>query len=232
MKSYINKRLLSCASLVRPGSVLGDIGTDHGYLPIYLLSKNLISGAVLSDINEGPLSKAEANVKKAGLADSVTLRLCDGAAALGNLGITDYCIAGMGGELIASIISAAPQLFCGDIRLILQPMSKPEVLRSYLYDSGFTVEREVYSVDDGKYYVCLLAKYDGIRKEYSAVDAIFGSEANFIAAHSPEMMLYMAERERSLLRVIEGKHLGGSCTADEELLLSALRKRLEMIKGV
>ncbi len=226
MRAYINKRLLACASLVREGALLGDIGTDHGYLPIYLLLEGKISRAVLSDINEGPLKKAEMNVRAAGLSEKVTLRLCDGATELCGLDITDYCIAGMGGELIASIIAGAPHLFSEDIRLILQPMSKPEALRSFLFCNGFSIEREVYTEDDGKYYVCLLAKYAGGNTEYSSADAAFGKEEAFYAAKSDDMLVYMAERERSLLRVIEGKRMGGGEAKAEEELLFELKSRL------
>lgn len=226
MSAPINKRLLACASLVREGAVLGDIGTDHGYLPIYLLEKGIISRAVLSDINEGPLAKAKANIAAAGLSDKAELKLCDGASALCEMGITDYCIAGMGGELIAAIIAAAPHLHREGIRLILQPMSKQEILRSYLWDNGFSIERELYVTDEGKHYVCLMVIYVGGAAEYSSADALFGKEECFLSVSEP-MLCYMRSKKSSLMRVIEGKRLGAQDSSEEQMLLSSLIQRLD-----
>ncbi len=227
MSVPINKRLLACASLVRDGAVLADVGTDHGYLPIHLLQNGRATRAVLSDINEGPLRKAEKNVREAGLLGKVSLYLCDGAKALSSLGITDYCIAGMGGELIASIISSAPQMRNGDVRLILQPMSKPEALRTYLYESGFDIEKELYVKDEGKYYVCIQAVYVGERVVFCAPDAHFGKACFFESGMSPDMIGYMMEKKTALCRMIEGKRIGGADTERDEALLSALLERLD-----
>ncbi len=231
MNKGINKRLLACASFVRDGAVLGDIGTDHGYLPIYLLDKHKIQFAYLSDVNKGPLSKAEANAKAAGLYSKVKLCLCDGAAELEGMGITDYTIAGMGGELIASIIDSAEHIKDSSLRLILQPMSKPEILRAYLFENGFSVECEKYVFDEGKYYVCFLSKYTGERVKFCASDAYFGTEEKFFSAVSDDMLGYMNEREKALVRMIEGKSLGGADTKSDEALLFELRRRLEKMKN-
>ena len=225
MISPINKRLLCCASLVRDGAVLGDVGTDHGYLPIYLLKVGKIDRAVLSDINEGPLSKARENVSENSLCDKCRLVLCDGASAISDLGITDYCIAGMGGELIASILSKAPHLKDGAIRLVLQPMSRPEALRAFLWDNGFRIITEQYVVDDGKKYVCICAEYKGEPVDYSVADSYFGKEECFLNV-SPAMLEYMNERKCALLRMIEGKHRGGIDARDDEELFSELVRRL------
>ena len=107
INSSLDKRLLSCADYVRAGAVFADIGTDHGYLPLFLLRSGRIERAYLSDVNEGPLSSARANAASEGLLDRCEFTLADGAAALSGKGITDYAICGMGGELIASIIDAA-----------------------------------------------------------------------------------------------------------------------------
>lgn len=219
----IGDRLKACAALVRDGAVLADIGTDHGYLPIYLLDENRIDRAVLSDINKGPLAKAEENVTRRGYRNRVSLVLCDGASALSGCGATDYCICGMGGELIADIIAAAPHLKNNKIRLILQPMSKQEVLRNYLFNSGFSILKEVYSFDEGKYYVTVLAEYSGERVEFSAVDAYFGKMN--VLVNSEAVLGYMKTKARSLESVIKGKREGGVDTSTEEHLLTALEER-------
>ena len=101
----ISPRLLSAADFVRQDAILADIGTDHAYLPLFLLSEGRIKKAFCSDVNEGPLASARANADAAGLLDRVEFTLADGADALSGRGITDYAICGMGGELISDIVS-------------------------------------------------------------------------------------------------------------------------------
>ena len=153
ISSSLDKRLLSCADYVRAGAVFADIGTDHGYLPLFLLGEKRIERAYLCDVNAGPLSSAERNAAAEGMLDRCEFILTDGAAALSGKGITDYAICGMGGELIARIIEDATHLKTDGVRLILQPMTKQEYLRRYLASVGFSVLDERFSFDSGKYYV-------------------------------------------------------------------------------
>jgi tRNA (adenine22-N1)-methyltransferase len=220
----ISGRLSACAELVRQGAVLADIGTDHAYLPIYLLKKGRIKFAHLSDINEGPLSKAAENARSEGVTDMTALHLTSGAAALSGLGITDYCICGMGGELIAEIIGAAPALFDTGVNLILQPMTRPEALRAFLYDNGFTVKTERYVFDEGKYYVIILAAFTGEREEYTDADAYFG-KSEFFEKITDSMKGYLLGRRRALLKRARGISSGGGDPSREEYLLSELDKR-------
>ena len=221
----LTPRLTAAASFVRKNSVVADVGTDHAYLPIALVLGGISRSAIASDINEGPLSKARENVSENSLCDKCRLVLCDGASAISDLGITDYCIAGMGGELIASILSKAPHLKDGAIRLVLQPMSRSEALRTFLWDNGFRIITEQYVVDDGKKYVCICAEYKGEPVDYSVADSYFGKEECFLNI-SPAMLEYMNERKCALLRMIEGKHRGGIDARDDEELLSELVRRL------
>ena len=155
MRSALNARLLSAAELTRQGACLADIGTDHAYLPLFLLSEGRISFAYATDINEGPLSSARKNAEEYAFADKMEFILTDGAAALRGKGITDYTICGMGGELIRDIIDRAEHLKDAGVNLILQPMSRQEKLREYLASHGFRIVKESYSYDAGKY--CLYA---------------------------------------------------------------------------
>ena len=170
----ISPRLLSAADFVRQDAILADIGTDHAYLPLFLLGEGRISRAFSSDINEGPLASARANAEAAGLSDRIEFALADGADALSGRGITDYTICGMGGELIADIIARAPEMHTPEVRLILQPMTRRGELAKYLYSHGFSVECEAYSRDAGKYYVTLLVSFTGECREISDFEAEFG----------------------------------------------------------
>ena len=170
----ISPRLLSAADFVRQDAILADIGTDHAYLPLFLLRVGRIVRAFCSDINEGPLDSARANVGAAGYLDRVEFTLADGADALAGKGITDYTICGMGGELIADIIDRADEMRDPAVRLILQPMTRRGALVSYLYRNGFEVLEEAYSKDAGKHYVTLLARFSGECRDISELEAEFG----------------------------------------------------------
>ena len=233
MKTPINKRLLACSELVRDGAILADVGTDHAYLPIYLMENGKIERAVLSDINQGPLNKARENSEKSGFINKVELRLCNGAEELKDSGATDYAICGMGGELIAEIIERAPHLKNENINLILQPMSKPEALREYLFTNGFEIIRERYVSDAGKHYVCILANFSQRNTVFSDVDLYFGTEKVFEEANGKERQAYMRVKSNSLLRTIEGKKLGGFDTQRETSILESLTERMKdtVLKG-
>ena len=156
----MDARLLACAGLVA-GERAADVGTDHGYLPIYLIEKGICKSAVACDINEKPLASARANIQKAGASDSISSFLSDGLDSVPDEGITDVIIAGMGGELIADIISRAPWIKERRVNLVLQPMTKWDHLRRYLYDNCFDVTREV-PCRDGKFvYSVMQAVYTG-----------------------------------------------------------------------
>ena len=170
----VDPRLMSAAAFVRQGAVLADIGTDHGYLPIFLLEEGRIERAVLADINEGPLASARDNCARRALSDRVSFFLTDGARGLDGQGVTDVTVCGMGGELIASIIEASPWLKTEGLRLILQPMSRQEKLLSYLISHGFEISDRAYSESGGKYYLCLVAVYTGANAQTSELDLLLG----------------------------------------------------------
>ena len=205
MKSALNARLFSVAELVRQGAVLADIGTDHAYLPIFLLERGMIKKAFLSDINKGPLASARENAEQHGLLDKVTLVLADGASALADSGATDYAICGMGGELIASIIDAAPHLSSSDIQLILQPMTRQSHLRRYLASHGFSILCESYSTEGDKHYVTMLARYSGEPFEISDAEAEIGLKTTEFVNKSSQKS-YLNAKLTALIKAQSGKY--------------------------
>ncbi|MBQ8720407.1 MAG: SAM-dependent methyltransferase [Clostridia bacterium] len=227
MKSIsLDERLASAAALVRDGATLADIGTDHAYLPIYLLSVGRIRAAVCSDINRGPLERAEANVAQAGFSEAVSFRLCDGAGELFEYGATDYAICGMGGELISKIIEGAPYLKNPEYHLILQPMSRASALREYLGASGFIVLRETYSESCGKRYVTILAEYSGEKRTQTRLEAEFGKSLEYYHT-DPLAKGYADERLAALYRAARGKMLGGEGCPSELTLYNEAKRLTE-----
>ena len=218
MKSALNARLLSAAELVRQDATFADIGTDHAYLPLFLLDEGRISYAYCCDINEGPLNSARKNAEERGRAGQMSFILTDGATVLKDKGITDYAVCGMGGELIADIIDRAPHFKDSGVHLILQPMTRQEKLRVYLASAGFRVISESYSFDAGKHYVCLLVVYDGNCREISELESIVGSSnADYFGRES--RLAYLDTKLRSLENAINGKREAGiDCDADSRLI--------------
>lgn len=156
----INKRLLKCAEFVSVGGITVDVGTDHGYLSAYLILNDISKHVYACDINEGPLSSARQTVEKFMLTDKIDLVLSDGLDNIHDEDITDVVIAGMGGELIANILSRADWLKKG-VNLVLQPMTKAEVLRKWLYKNGYSILQEQAVTDENFTYTVIQAKYCG-----------------------------------------------------------------------
>ena len=225
----LNGRLCSAASFVRQGAVVADIGTDHAYLPIFLLKAGVAARAFALDINEGPLKKADENISAAGLSDKIECRLLDGAAGLFGLGITDYAICGMGGELIADIIERAPHLKDEGVRLILQPMSRQEHLRAYLSKSGFRIFGEAYSSDSGKDYVCFCCEYSGGGSELSDEESYL--PASGASLYGREAMLrYFGAKLSALTKAARGKRLGGAEDVPEEKIAERVESFISGIR--
>ena len=224
----LDGRLLSAAGYVRQNAVLADVGTDHGYLPLFLLQKGRISRAILTDINEGPLATARENLSLAGYLSAAELILTDGASALSGYGITDLTVCGMGGELISRIITEADFLHKEGVRLILQPMTKIAPLRRTLASLGFAVIAEHYSTADGRYYVTLVAEYSGTPCEISDVEAELG-RADLAAGEESVCRSYLETRLASLIRERDGRVKGGLDASLAELLISETAARLSLL---
>ncbi len=224
----LSVRLSSIASFVRQGAVLADIGTDHAHLPLFLLSEGKISFAYAADINEGPLSKAKKNAAERGFsADKIAFRLTDGARGLSGLGITDYAICGMGGELIAQIIASAPHLCDPSLLLLLQPMTRAGALRAALFSLGFEISHEIYSVDAGKNYVAFVAKYTANKRIVSEVDCEIG-EKNVEIVNKYAQKCYIHEKIRAFEKARDGKLKGGDPALLESLIIEGYKARLAL----
>ena len=160
-------RLLAAASLVRDGSRVADIGTDHAYLPIFLVESGRVISAIASDVREGPLENARVNVVKYGLSDKIDIRLGDGLQCISADEADDIIICGMGGELISWILDDAKWVCSADKRLILQPMTAVDDLRIWLADNGFEILKELLVKDGRRIYTVLSAKYVGKKQCYT-----------------------------------------------------------------
>lgn len=155
MKLPISDRLLACAGFVKQGDRVADIGCDHGYLSIHLLTQGIARSCIASDVNEAPLQSAQRNARKFGVANRIEFFLSDGVQDIPRDFDCMVC-AGMGADTIMSIIHhSAEWLKDPKYRLILQCQSKRPELRQWLYDEGFRINRETLA-KDGKFVYSIM----------------------------------------------------------------------------
>ncbi len=162
----LDNRLQTVASFVRKGSRMADIGTDHAHLPVWLVQNGICPSAIASDIVKGPVVAATQTVSKAEETARIQVRLGDGLSTVKPHEVEDIVIAGMGGETIAAILQAAPWVQHARYRLILQPMTRAEVLRRYLWDSGFDIISETPVQQGRHWYTVLCVSFVGKRQSF------------------------------------------------------------------
>lgn len=209
-RPVLQPRLRAIADLVPVGSRLADIGTDHGYIPIDLLLSGRISNAIATDIGQLPLNHARHTAQCCGLSEGIDFRLGDGLAPLAPDEADVIVIAGMGGDNIADILTASPWAREGPL-LLLQPMSKAEVLRAFLPEHGYCVEAERLVADKGKLYPILTVR-GGTMSPATAADAWGG----FLLQKDPLWGLYLEDRLLRLRRAVSGLAKARDSTAEKK----------------
>ena len=153
----LSPRLRLLADWVPQGAKFADVGTDHGYLPVWLRLQGRVVRAIASDLRPGPLNRARETGRLYG-AEGIEFRLCSGLSAIDPGECDTIAIAGMGGENIASILSAAPWTADGRHTLLLQPMTRAEELRRFLMEHHYAISREALVLDRGTLYPVMEAR--------------------------------------------------------------------------
>ncbi|MDD4377780.1 MAG: class I SAM-dependent methyltransferase [Eubacteriales bacterium] len=220
----LDNRLLEIASMVRKDKVFADIGTDHGYIPVYLLGNKICSKGYACDINELPLKKAENNIKGYGFDKNIKTILCDGLNALHG-GVEDIIIAGMGGDTIIHILDEADWIRNENTHLILQPMTKVEKLREYLYEDGFEI-REEKAVSSGKFvYTVMSVFYTGKKQKISQV---FYYTGKLLEASDDEAIKYI----NRVIKILKAKAKGQSSSEKEKDNAEETLKTIKTLEDV
>lgn len=166
ISSALTPRLLQIAEAAKGAKTVIDIGTDHAYIPVYMVLKSGAEKAIAADINKGPLERADANINKYGLCGKISTRLSDGLKEFSKEEGDTVVIAGMGGTLIAKILEDSPQMKAEDIRFVLQPMTAEEELRKYLIKNGYKITDEFLAREGEKLYTVINASV-GEKEELS-----------------------------------------------------------------
>ena len=152
MSMKLSKRLMTLASLVTDGFRLADVGTDHGYIPIFLVKEGRIPSAIAMDVREGPLMRAREHIADAGLEDKISVRLSDGVTELRDGEADTVLISGMGGGLVKKILSEGREVLTSVRELVLQPQSEIAAVRAWIRENGYVIVDEDMVKEDGKFY--------------------------------------------------------------------------------
>lgn len=167
----LSKRLQAVADLISLDMSVADVGTDHGYIPIYLIKTGKSPKAIAMDINEGPLLRAKAHIESYHL--YIETRLSDGVHALQPGEVDCVVIAGMGGALTIKILEEGKTVFRALKEFVLQPQSELWKVREYLMNHGYQIIQEVMILEDGKFYP-MMKVINRDSEEYNNVELHYG----------------------------------------------------------
>ena len=217
----ISMRLKKIASMVDKCESMVDVGTDHAYVPIYLLKNNICNTVVASDINKGPVEKARLNLAMEGFNKVSSCRLGGGLSTVKPKEVNCAVIAGMGGNLIRDIIEADMKVFKSLDYAIVQPVQNPEVFREYIYSKGFSILDEALVYEENKFYEILKIKY---AEEKRSIDSIYYEVSELLIKRGDEVMLKYMKAKMEKYRKIHD-----SIKEETELALSRKAELKEKI---
>ncbi len=213
----LKSRLYTVSTLVPRGARVADIGTDHGHLPIYLIQQGISPFCLACDIKEKPLESAKSNIQKVGI-DRIEARLGSGLAPLSPNEVDCIAIAGMGGEVISSILADCDWVKNEKYSLILQPMTSADALRRYLCENGFSIESETACEENRKVYTVIKANYCG---ESFVPDELFCRVGKLIP-DSDAAVKYIEKQLRIVKELIDDRTAAGLETHGEMKLCKQL----------
>ncbi len=222
----LTKRLETIKNLVTNSKVLIDVGTDHGYVPISLITEKRALKVIASDVNKGPLDNARGNIQKAGLLEQIELRL-GGGLCPAQIGEADtVIIAGMGGILIKDILCESYEKSQNTKKLILQPMNSQDVLREYLINNNFSIKNEHLAIEGEKIYNIIEAIPEKETKDYSKESFLnFGNPQNF--EKNEDYKLYTDKNIKRIKRVLHNLSKAKNSSDDETVRLKNILTELE-----
>lgn len=218
----LTPRLAATASLVVGGGTVVDIGTDHAYLPAYLIQSGKVKSAIAADVRKSPLENAKETVLKYNLHDKITLRLSDGLAEIGEDEVNEIVFAGMGGTLIAEKLSECHWAKNEKYHFVFQPQSKAEDLREYLYSNGFEIRQELAVSEGRRYYIAFDAVYTGKIKEFMLSDCFIGK-----LPKNEEAKMHLTNQ----LNRLEKKYSALKTKSENEAEIKELEILINNIKG-
>lgn len=225
----LSKRLKEITNYIIPEVITADIGTDHAYIPLFLLKNNIVPYVIASDINEGPLAKARETVEKNNL-ENIELRLGAGLEPYQTGEIAQAIIAGMGGDLIVRILETDKSKSQAIRHFILQPMGQIEVLREYLIKNGYTIKEESVVKEEGPnvHYYTVLSVEPGYEEEKDDLVYRYG-EPEKIKKNNDLLEYYDYQMKQLENQIIKMQHSDNQRTIQRR---QELERRLEYIREI
>lgn len=223
----LTKRLEAIAGFVDPDAIVADVGTDHGYIPIYLAQKGLTKKVYAMDINKGPLERARKNIVSQGVSDSVETILSDGLKALGNRKIDILIIAGMGGMLVKKILEDSKDLLPNIPKLILSPHLDVDAVRKTIHELGYRIEKEDFLEEDGKFYSILVC-LKGYERYERTIEYKYGKK--MLEVENSTFRKYLLKQKVSLEALLQ--HLNLSDTQASKKRIIEIMEELSEINEV
>lgn len=226
----ITKRLERVASHISKGSIVLDIGTDHGYIPVFLVKKGVSPSAIAADVNKKPLDKAKELIAENKMNDKVETRLGSGFEIIKDGEVDEVIIAGMGGVLISDLITAAGEIPKKLKKLVLQPMQAQKELRKYLLKNGYEIIEEELVKEDGRIFEIIVVEYKGQDFSDGMEEIDFEISKKHRNQNNPLFIEFLERKiheEESILEKIKGKE-----TKEVNEKREICKKRLEVLRGI
>lgn len=201
----LSKRLEAIVKLAGTCHCVADVGTDHGYIPIYMTEHHLTEKAIAMDVNKGPLERAQRNIRAYRMEQQITTRLSDGVAKLKAMEADCVIIAGMGGLLTIRILEAGKEILTTVPTMILQPQSEIGQVRKFLAEHGYRITAEDMVLDEGKYYPMMRVEH-GSQEEWTEQEYAFGKY--LIVSDNPVLLEFLEKEEKlcgEILQSLKGK---------------------------
>ncbi len=220
MNIRLSPRLARVAAYTEPGCRVVDVGTDHAYIPLWLLQTGRAEHAWATDNKPGPLQNAAADARRAGLSEQLTLYLCDGLALCRPEDVDTVIVAGMGGETMQGILAAAPWAL--EKRLILQPQTKHALLRQWLGARGRMIADASLVYDTGRIYLVWLVGPGAMRPEGPADPVL-------IEKRDPLLKAYAEEQTKRCRKHLQGLELARRSSPEA---LGCMRQELEQWREI
>lgn len=225
----LSARLEAVASFVPQGARTADIGTDHGYIPIFLVQSGRCPSAIAMDVRKGPLERARAHVAELGLSGQIGLRLSDGLRELKPGEADAVVIAGMGGELMVRILSQGRHMWESVSAWVLSPQSEIGRVRAFLAEEGFQIVKEAMVEEDGKYYT-VMAAGRGHMEFQNEAGLRYG--ALLLGQRDPLLGEFLSKEEKRVRSIMEGlqRVREAERTRGQQEALKQLEGELQVIK--
>lgn len=217
MKSVkLSPRLSAIEKFVQNGAAVIDVGTDHGYIPIYLAQNNTARRIIATDLRKGPLDRAKTAARQFGVSENIEFFQTDGLTGIDGTDIDTVILAGLGGETIAAILEKAKWPLGNSVRLILQPQSKLAELSNWIDNNGCAIFDEVLVADDGRLYAVLLVGAGKSRAPLSSAELY--ADRLLMDKCDPLLPQYLDLLIAKTTREIDGMELSGREVRIDELM--------------